>query len=204
MEDRVTEKARLEEIPPLVTEIHSLRKELELPLREFEDEELTGPTNVEDRTKERDDLLARVDHLRALQPLIDELQGLRKQLGMPSREFEEGELDADDADVMLQKEIDDLKKVRGGGGLMSQTRLSEADNPQTTNSSTDHLPTTFTTTPPQMLNRRDEADALAKEIQGLRKQLDMPKRVFTEEELDSREAVPKLTVERDDLQVSAR
>lgn len=160
VEDRHTEKERLEQIPPLADEIHHLRKELEMPLREFADEELVGPTNVEDRTKERDDLLEKIERMRALQPLIDELQGLRKQLGMPPREFEEGELDEDDADVKLQKEIDDLKKL---------------------------------------LNRRDEADALAKEIQELRKDLDMPKRIFTEEELDSPEAVPKLTVERDDL-----
>ena len=51
VEDRGVEKSRLEEIPPLVAEIHSLRKELGMPVREFADEELTGPTNVEDRTK---------------------------------------------------------------------------------------------------------------------------------------------------------
>ena len=88
------------------------------------------------------------------------LQGLRKQLEMDPRVFEDGELDQDDADVMLQDEIDELKKL---------------------------------------LNNRDEADALAAEIQELRKLLDMPKRIFTEEELDAQDAVPKLTVERDDL-----
>ena len=115
---------------------------------------------VEDRTAERDELLAKLEHMRALQPLVDELQGLRKKLDMDPREFAEGELDRDDADVMLQKEIDGLKA---------------------------------------MLNRRDEADALAREIQELRKELDMEPRVFTDEELDSPEAVPKLTDERDDL-----
>jgi len=103
-------------------------------------DELIGPTNVEDRTAERDALRDKLDHMRSLQPLIHELQSLRKQLDMPPRVFEEGELDRDDADQMLQHEIDELKKL---------------------------------------MNRRGEADALAAEIQSLRKELQMEPRVFT-------------------------
>jgi hypothetical protein len=51
----------------------------------------------------------------------------------------------------------------------------------------------------KLLNNRDEADALAAEIQELHGLLEMPPREFTEEELDAKDAVPKLTKERDDL-----
>lgn len=158
--ERTRERDRLREIPPLCDEIHQLRKDLGMPRRKWDDDELIGPTNVEDRTAERDGLRDKLDHMRSLQPLIHELQSLRKQLDMPPRVFEEGELDRDDADQMLQHEIDELKKL---------------------------------------LNRRGEADALAAEIQALRKELQMEPRVFTEEELDAKDAVPKLTKERDDL-----
>jgi DNA-binding transcriptional regulator YiaG len=160
LDERAKECNRLSAIPLLVDDIQQLRRELGMDRRKFDDEELTGPSNVEDRTKERDDLLSKLDRMRVLQPLIDELQRLRKQLDMGLRVFAEGELDADNADVMLKHEIDELKK---------------------------HL------------NDRDAADALADEIQELRQALEMPKRVFEEEELDARDAVPKLTVERDDL-----
>lgn len=158
--ERTHERNRLREIPPLCDEIQHLRKELGMPRRKFNDDELVGPTNVEDRTAERDGLRDKLDHMRSLQPLINELQSLRKQLEMSPRVFKEGELDRDDADQMLQYEIDELKKL---------------------------------------LNRRGEADALAAEIQSLRKDLQMDPRVFTEEELDAKDAVPKLTKERDDL-----
>jgi len=158
--ERTYERNRLREIPPLCDEIHLLRKELGMTRRKWNDDELVGPSNVEDRIAERDALRDKLDHMRSLQPLINELQSLRKQLEMPQRVFEEGELDRDDADQMLQHEIDELKKL---------------------------------------LNRRGEADALAAEIQALRKELHMDPRVFTEEELDAKDAVPKLTKERDDL-----
>jgi hypothetical protein len=51
----------------------------------------------------------------------------------------------------------------------------------------------------KLLSTCGNADKLAAEIQELRKLLDMPKCNFTEEELDARVAVSKLTVERDDL-----
>merc|ERR1719192_1866581 len=128
--------------------------------RHFDEDELVSEEALQDRIDERDELADRLDRRRHLQPLIDELQRLRRELGMPEREFEDGELDGDDADEMLQREIDELRKK---------------------------------------FNTRDDADKLAEEIQDLRKQLGMPKRNFTEEELNAEDAVPNLTKERDDL-----
>lgn len=159
--ERKTEHDRLVRIPSLCLEITMLRKKLELTPREWIDTELVGCTNLEDRMEERDILLEKMDRMRVLQPLMDEIQSLRKHLLMDQRMFTESELDRDDADVMLKDEIDQLKK---------------------------------------RINRRDEADALVAEIRTLCRELERECRTFSEEELDSPEAVPNLIVERDVLQ----
>jgi len=160
IDDRTKERDDLEAIGPVCNEIQSLRKQLDMDVRDFDDEELVGQDALEDREAERDELRDRLDRLKHLQPLIDEIQRLRRKLDMKPRNFEEGELDEDDADEMLQKEIDELL---------------------------------------QKFNTRGDADKLAEEIQKLRELLNMPKREFTEEELDATDAVPKLTSERNNL-----
>ena len=51
LDERATECSRLSLVPALVADIGTLRTELGMTKRQFEDEELTGPTNVEDRTQ---------------------------------------------------------------------------------------------------------------------------------------------------------
>ena len=64
------------EIDPSLREIQKLRKQLELPPREFTEDEMFGPTALEDRIEER-------DLLREMVPLTRDIAKERKKLGTP-------------------------------------------------------------------------------------------------------------------------
>jgi len=60
--------------------------------RVWKEQELAGETAVEDRTKERDDLLARLNTKKVVSPLVREIQKLRAQMDLPPKNFTDEEL----------------------------------------------------------------------------------------------------------------
>ena len=96
---------------PLESEIQRLHKRLEMPRREFEEDELAGPSAVPDRTEERDNLLARLAKKKQVDPLIAQIQRLRKQLDLSVREFDDDELFGPTAVEDRTAERDGLKEV---------------------------------------------------------------------------------------------
>ena len=63
-----------------------------MPKREFSEEELKGPHALEDRTKERDDLKDRLALKKQIDPIVEEIQRLRKLMDQEPRQFSEEEL----------------------------------------------------------------------------------------------------------------
>ena len=82
----------LDAVSKIVAEIQQLRKDLGMPKRVFTEEELKGPHALEDRTKERDDLKDRMALKKLIDPIIAEIQRLRKLMDQEPREFTEEEL----------------------------------------------------------------------------------------------------------------
>eukprot|EP00463_Aulacantha_scolymantha_P002438 TRINITY_DN315_c0_g1_i2.p1 TRINITY_DN315_c0_g1~~TRINITY_DN315_c0_g1_i2.p1 ORF type:complete len:269 (+),score=79.02 TRINITY_DN315_c0_g1_i2:59-808(+) len=179
--------------------------------RDFEDDELVSKDALEDREKERDELKDRLDRLRHLQPLIDELQRLRRELGMPVRVFEEGELDEDDADEMLQREIDDLLQkfnTRGDADKLAEEiqklrKLLGMEPRKFTEEELDAVDAVPKLTKERdglqdELNRRNLLGDLPQQIQKLRKILGYKPRVFPDP--IPVEMIPDLEEERDELE----
>jgi hypothetical protein len=73
------------------------RRKMEMPVRDFEEENLCGRNAVPERTAERDDLLGRLKRKKAIDPIL--------------REFEDDEIFGDTAIEDRTKERDDLKQV---------------------------------------------------------------------------------------------
>lgn len=206
LEDRTAERDHLRDMVPLVGEISKLRKNMDVRSpREYEEDELTGEYSLEDRNIE-------ADNLRLVGPLCDEIQELRQELDMDERVFDDEEKVGPDAVPDRTAERDELlekvERRRYLGPLIDELQglRQQLDMPprefadgELDADDADEMLLDEIAELKRLLHGRAAADALAEEIQGLHTILEMPPRVFTEEELDARDAVPKLTKERDGL-----
>ena len=63
-----------------------------MPRRPFKEVELTGATSYPDREAERDELLAMLGQKNKTDPVVQEIQRLRKGLDLAPKKFTEEEL----------------------------------------------------------------------------------------------------------------
>ena len=185
-------------VDPLIAEIQKLRGELDLPRRQFTEDEIWGPTAIADRRKERDDL-------KTIIPLVDQIADLRNQLDMSKRVYEDAELDGETAIPERIKERDELLD-KLGEKLQIDPLIKEI---QELRAKMDLLPRVFTekelSGPTAVRDRMKERDDLRNmlplydAIHDLRKQLEYPRRIFDEEELTGPSSYPDRVDEHDDL-----
>merc|ERR1712130_758992 len=110
-EDRTDERDQLKEMVPLVDEILKLRNKLQMGPRDFSEDELTGEDAIGDRKDERDELLKKLKRSRKTNPLIAEIQRLRRRMDMNPREFTDDEIYGPTAEQDRRDERDQLKEV---------------------------------------------------------------------------------------------
>merc|ERR1712228_827974 len=196
VEDREQEVTDLEEIQPIHDDIHNLRKKLAMPKRVFEDEELDhfqNDTAIPDRIRERRDLKNQLNNKTGTDPLINEIQKLRKGLGLPAKDFTEEERTGPTAIADRTKERDDLKDVTALVKEIQKLRKS-LDLPE--------KEFTGPTAAEDLTKDRDHLKnmiPLVKQIQDLRKELEMDPREYKEDDLVGPGTIPEREAERDDL-----
>eukprot|EP00463_Aulacantha_scolymantha_P000783 TRINITY_DN1513_c0_g1_i1.p1 TRINITY_DN1513_c0_g1~~TRINITY_DN1513_c0_g1_i1.p1 ORF type:complete len:218 (+),score=57.66 TRINITY_DN1513_c0_g1_i1:99-656(+) len=116
VEDREQEVVDLEETQPIYDDINNLRKKLKMPKRVFKDIELDHFKDnnvIPDRIRERKALKEFLKNKAGTDPLITEIQKLRKGLDLEPKEFTEDERIGKTAVEDRTKERDDLKDVTG-------------------------------------------------------------------------------------------
>ena len=118
------------EMGPLVNEIHHLRKALEMPLREFEDDELYGTSALPDRRDERDELRDQLARKKELEPILAEIQKLRKGLDLTPRQWNTEEIFGPNAVAERIEERDQLREVKPICEEIHQLRSKLAMDPR--------------------------------------------------------------------------
>jgi hypothetical protein len=106
------ELAGLQTVAPLKEQIQDLRQQLELGKRVYAKGELDGPRAIPDRTEERDDLLDKLGEKMLIDPLLAEIQALRKYMEMPVRQYSDAEVNGPGAVRERLRERDDLKAMQ--------------------------------------------------------------------------------------------
>jgi len=200
------ERDKLQNVEKLVQQIQQLRKQLGMPKRVFTEAELTGPHAERELTTERDGLQQRLAHKEKMDPIIEEIQRLRKQMDLPPRVFTPDELWGPTSLADRAAERDHLKKMLPLHDEIHSLR-KKLDMPRRVFKE-DELtgPRSYPEREKErddllaMLGTKDKTGPIVAEIQRLRQGLGLPPRQFKEEELTGPTAYEDRVKERNDLQ----
>lgn len=205
LEDRRLERNALKQMQPLVEEIQDLRKNLEMPRRDFDDFELYGGTSLDDRTAERDELREKRKRKRITDPIVSEINKLRKHIDLEPKEYLADEIMGENAIEERTAERDQLSEVvplfDEIQRLCKQLNMPHRDYDESELTSFDAIPDRKTERDDllEKLRRSQKTSPLINEIQKLRRRMDLEPKEFREDEIYGPTSIEDRKDERDQL-----